>query len=219
MTFIAYGDPHGNYKPLRTAVADHAPTSLILLGDLDLVRPLQEELAASAPGVDAWWIAGNHDGDSPEWHDRLFLSAPDRNLNARFADLDGLRVGGLGGIFRERIWYPRFADEQPTYKSRDEMVRMMKHQERWRKGVPLKHRVSIWKDDYDRLAGLRLDVLVTHEAPTSHRHGFQAIDRLVKATGAKLVIHGHHHQSYAAELPGGIRVRGLGKAEAWKVEI
>jgi hypothetical protein len=31
-------------------------------------------------------------------------------------------------------------------------------------------------------------------------------------------VHGHHHTSYAAVLPNGIRVRGLGLAELWRLD-
>jgi len=59
---------------------------------------------------------------------------------------------------------------------------------------------------------------VTHEAPSSHPHGFEVIDRLAENAGARLIVHGHQHQSYAATLPGGVRVRGLGLAEPWVME-
>jgi hypothetical protein len=62
-------------------------------------------------------------------------------------------------------------------------------------------------------------VLVTHEAPSCHRHGFAAIDRLAEVAAARLIVHGHHHESYAAKLPGGIDVRGLGFAEPWVLEM
>jgi hypothetical protein len=56
---------------------------------------------------------------------------------------------------------------------------------------------------------------VTHEAPSSHPHGFPVIDALAGRCGARLIVHGHHHQSYQAELPNGISVRGLGLSETW----
>ena len=50
-------------------------------------------------------------------------------------------------------------------------------------------------DIYQRLGRLRADILVTHEAPSAHVHGFMAIDDLAIQLGAKLVVHGHHHES------------------------
>jgi hypothetical protein len=81
--------------------------------------------------------------------------------------------------------------------------------------LPLFHRDTIFPEDFDRLAAIGCDILVTHEAPSSHPHGFAAIDALAAACGARLIVHGHHHQSYAAELGNGIKVRGLGLAEPW----
>ena len=45
--------------------------------------------------------------------------------------------------------------------------------------------------------------------------GFGVIDDLASACGARLIVHGHHHQSYDAVLPNGVRVRGLAIAETW----
>jgi hypothetical protein len=59
---------------------------------------------------------------------------------------------------------------------------------------------------------------VSHEAPSSHPHGFAVIDSLAESCGAWLIVHGHHHHSYEATLPNGIRVRGLGLAEPWRLE-
>ncbi len=77
------------------------------------------------------------------------------------------------------------------------------------------NRDTIFPEDFERLRGARFDVLVTHEASSSHPHGFAPIDELAAQGGARWIVHGHHHQSYAATLPNGIRVRGLGLAECW----
>ena len=85
--------------------------------------------------------------------------------------------------------------------------------------VPLFHRDTIFPEDFDALAALRCDILVTHEAPSSHPHGFAAIDALAETCGACLIVHGHHHQSYEAILPNGIKVRGLGLSEPWLLDF
>jgi hypothetical protein len=36
---------------------------------------------------------------------------------------------------------------------------------------------------------------------------------------ARLIVHGHHHESYTAELASGIDVRGLAVAETWVLEM
>jgi len=51
-------------------------------------------------------------------------------------------------------------------------------------------------------------ILLTHEAPSCHRHGFEELDLLAEVMGAKLIVHGHHHSHYNACLESGIRVCG-----------
>ena len=42
---------------------------------------------------------------------------------------------------------------------------------------------------------MRADVLVTHAAPSVHRHGFEALDLLATALGEHTTFHDHHHDS------------------------
>jgi hypothetical protein len=84
---------------------------------------------------------------------------------------------------------------------------------RWRDGLPLPMRDAIFPDDVRALRGLRADVLVTHEAPSCHKNGFVGIDNAAKLCRAKLIVHGHHHESYESVLPNGARVIGLAKAD------
>ena len=41
----------------------------------------------------------------------------------------------------------------------------------------------------------RADILITHEAPSYHPNGFQILDDLARALGAKVTVHGHHHDA------------------------
>jgi predicted phosphodiesterase len=218
---VAVGDPHGDYKPLLKACHEHQPEAVILLGDCDLERPLREELApVFAAGIRVLWIHGNHDADRPHWHANLFDGHPEGSLHARWQQVGGLIIGGLGGVFRESVWYPRVdADAEPVRRTRLEFLRRLSKPSRWKGGIPMKHHATIFPEDFEKLRRFRLDVLVTHEAPTTHKHGFAALDKLARETRAKLLIHGHHHYSYEAELPKGTRVRGLGKAEPWVIEL
>ena len=72
---------------------------------------------------------------------------------------------------------------------------------------------SIWPEDYDYLAGQKADILVTHEAPSSHPAGVAALDALARAMGARLIVHGHHHVNYLATAEDGLQA--LGVAAAW----
>ena len=78
-------------------------------------------------------------------------------------------------------------------------------------------RDAIFPEDVQALLGLRADVLVTHEAPSCHRHGFVGIDQAAALCRARMVVHGHHHESYQGTLPSGVPVRGLGKADVFRL--
>jgi predicted phosphodiesterase len=215
---ILYGDPHGEWRPLLRACQEDPPEGVVIVGDCDLAVPLREQLAPLfSAGIKVRWIPGNHDKDSEQWHDRLFLDHPEGNLQGKWCQLGGRIVAGLGGVFKEKLWYPRFEDSGPRHASRAEFMRWLPKTDRWRGGLPMKIRDAVFPEDALALQGLRVDVLVTHEAPSCHRHGFVGIDNAAHACRAQLIVHGHHHESYAGTLPGGARVRGLAKAEVFRV--
>ena len=187
------GDVHGHFQHVIDAVREHTPAAIVLLGDIQANKPLERELEWILDETEVWFIHGNHDTDSEADYDNLFGSQlADRNLHGRVVDVAGVRIAGLGGIFRGQVWRP---PETPSYRSAKEFARTQGAGNRWREGLPLKHRSSIFPDDHDRLAKLRADVLVTHEAPAVHPHGFDAIDRLARQMQASTTFHGHHHDS------------------------
>jgi predicted phosphodiesterase len=213
MLFV--GDPHRNFGPILRACAARPPDTLILLGDCECDAPLPELLApAIAAGWDVRWILGNRDTDTARAFDNLEGALPQGELGGRVAMIDGVRIAGLSGVFKPRVWHPVECPE-PQFHTRAEFLRAMKAAEHWRGGLPLWHRDTIFPEDFDHLRSQRFDVLVTHEAPSSHRHGFAAIDALAEQGGARWIVHGHHHASYTATLPNGVQVRGLGLAECW----
>ncbi len=221
MTILFAGDPHRNFTPILRASAALPVGALILLGDLDCQRPFTETFAPLLrQGWRTHWILGNHDCETEAAYDNLVGDHPRGDLGFRLTDIDGVRVAGLPGVFKPSIWYPRSDDgsapiDAPRYRNREAFLAALPTGREWRGGLPLWHRDSIFPDDVDRLAEQKFDVLVTHEAPSCHRHGFAVIDELAASGGATLIVHGHHHDSYAATLPNGIAVRGLGLAEPW----
>ena len=205
------GDPHGNFSPILRACGSHSPGTLILLGDCDLPAPLVRVFAPVIDqGWDVRWILGNHDTETEAAYDNLTLAGGD--LGLRVTTIGGVRIAGLSGVFKPRVWQP---GEPPSFQNRSAFRAALQPQQLWRGGLPLFHRDTIFPEDFDRLGALRCDVLVSHEAPSSHPHGYAAIDALAETCGASLIIHGHHHQSYKATLPNGISVRGLGLSESW----
>ena len=186
------GDPHGHFDHIVEAVNTHRPTAVVLLGDLQPQKPLEQVLKPILDRTEVWWIPGNHDTDSDADYDNLFGSTlADHNLHGRVAEVAGVRIAGLGGIFRSQIW---FTPGEPRYPSTEAFLAQCGKGNRWRGGLPRKHRSSIFPSDYNSLLQERADVLITHEAPSCHPHGFQAIDNLAVNLGARKVYHGHHHE-------------------------
>ncbi len=210
------GDPHGVYEPILRACAAQPPGCLILLGDQDLDRaPLRSVLApVFAAGWQVLWIMGNHDADTEVRYDNLAGDHPEGDIGSRVVEVAGVRIAGLGGVFKPRVWSPATVSEKaetdpPQYATRAAFHAALRPGEAWRGGLPLWHRDTIFPEDFSTLAAQRFDVLVTHEAPGSLKHGVPAIGALAEAAGARLIVHGHHHTSYTARLASGIVVRGL----------
>jgi len=200
------GDPHGNFQPLIEAVRKYRPEAVVMLGDYDLERPLECYLDEIIGLTEVWWIAGNHDFQSPgKYHNLFHSSLADYGLHLRVREIAGLRIAGLGGIFLGRVWYP---PSQPKWINKRHFLNSQKPELRMHE-LSLKYRSAIWHDEYETLKALRADILVTHEAPSSHRFGFAAIGELASAMGAKHIFHGHLHENYAATIRRDIRVVGV----------
>lgn len=205
------GDTHGCLRHLEEAVLRLRPDALVLLGDIQAKSPLERELAGILDKTEVWWIHGNHDTDSEADYDNLFGSAlADRNLHGCVVEVAGVRIAGLGGIFRGRVWHPA---ERMAYESAEDFMARCTEEDPWRFGLPLRHRSSIFPEEYYRLVGQHADVLVTHEAPSCHPNGFEAIDELARSLGVKAAFHGHHHDrlDYSACWSGlGFKAYGVG---------
>ena len=207
------GDPHGRTREIAETIREHHPDAagVVFLGDLELAEPLEAAVEALPEGMHVGWIPGNRESDRPEFHDRLYGSELAGGcLHARVIDFGGVRIAGLGGVFRRRVWYP---GAEPHYTHRDafrwQLAREAMPEDDWREGLPLRAHTSIWPEDIEQLQGQRADILVTHEAPSCHPHGFAVIDELAQAMGAHTIVHGHHHQRYEAQLANGLRVLGV----------
>lgn len=190
------GDPHGSFDHIVEAALRTDASAVVLLGDLEPRRPLHEELQRIRDRV--WWIPGNHDADSDDLWMRVWGSGlSDRNVHGRLVTLpDGTRLAGLGGIFREAVWHPSPGAARggvPAFRSREEHAASTPPQERWRDGHARKHWGTIYANEVDRLSELQADVLVTHEAPGYHPHGFDLLDTLAQSMQVRAVVHGHHH--------------------------
>lgn len=209
------GDVHGDISHLLPALERERPAAVIFLGDIESPCPFHEFVRDISALTEVWWIPGNHDTDSEDNYCHLFESElAGRNLHGRVAEIAGIRVGGLGGVFRSQIWYP---PEEPRCLSYEDMVKeKFRHQKALtaaelarlkhhrpspevaqlvREGQLRKHRSTIFYADYFQLYGQPADILVTHEAPSCHPYGFTEIEALGQSMGIKFSFHGHQHDS------------------------
>lgn len=223
MTGLVFvGDLHRQWHHVRRGLEAPRPrpAAVVLLGDMECHEPL-DHLAAPLldAGVAVHWIAGNHDYDGGP---AMWANLADGALNPRTAPgalngvvrvIGGLRVAGLSGTFRRRVWEP---PEPPRLHARAELAADMatlgtdwNEAQRSAMAQALAA-MAIWPEDVAALRELRADVLATHEAPSSHPQGFTALEDLARAMGAGLLVHGHHHVGYRARATDGLIVQGVG---------
>ena len=192
------GDNHSHFEHIIRAVEEHRPDAIILLGDMEPARPLEVELAPILDKTEIRFIHGNHDADSQEVCQHVFGSKLfPLNLHGRVDTVAGVRVAGLGGIFRGKMWRP---PEEPNVlsfgallKDVDRQFRSGRISESYANDLKRIHMATIFPDQYHKLAKLEADVLVTHEAPSCHPMGFAALDHLARSMKVKHAFHGHHH--------------------------
>lgn len=194
------GDPHGRFRQVFDAVDIAGACAVVLLGDMEPKRPLQLELSPLIErNLPIWYIDGNHDADSDELWMRVWGSElAEQNVHGRVVELpDGRLLAGLGGVFRESVWYPRASAArggEPAFRSMRDHARSTPRQDRWSgTGPHRKHWGSIYPETVDKLADMRADILISHEAPGYHQHGFELLDTLAQSMSAKVVVHGHQH--------------------------
>jgi len=200
------GDPHGEFAHILDAAKEHRPDAVILLGDNTPRRALDQELAPILSLTAVWWIVGNHDTDEVAYYDNQFGSPlANRNLDGRVVEIAGLRVAGLGGVFRTKVW------NDPSAESPEAYLKICGKGNRWRGGLPLKHRSTIFRSQVAILSKQRADVLVTHEAPDLHPHGSAVLADLAANLRVKHALHGHHHidRKYDGGVWVGVGLRGI----------
>lgn len=192
------GDNHSHFQHIVRAVQEHKPDAIVLLGDIEAQQPLELELAPILGVTEIRFIHGNHDTDSEEsWRHLTQSQLAHLNLHARVDTVAGVRIAGLGGIFRENVWYPWQTKHFENYDVFAKEARRWARLEKWSaqrtEKTLLTQLSTIFPAAFDALSKLQADVLVVHEAPSCHPRGFDAIDLLAKSMGVKTVFHGHHH--------------------------
>lgn len=224
------GDPHGIFTPAIGAALTRRPATLVLLGDYQLDRPLREVMApVIEAGIRVLAIAGNHDSDRQEWWERYEDSGQVERIDGRVVSVDGpdgpVRIGGLGGTFGGNVWYPDQIEgglkelKNGPHAITTRLVERAKIRpsERYRDGLKLRHMTRIWPEDVHEMVQMRADILITHEAPRPHRHGFQLLGELAEKMCARIHIHGHHHEDYQEKGHAGAHVVGVGLAGVYSL--
>ncbi len=236
------GDVHSHFDHIEQALdaAPAMPAAVIFLGDIEAPIPFEDCIAGIfRRDVQVYWIRGNHDTDTQESWDNL-QGSMHRNIDGRVVTIDGLKVAGLGGIFRGEVWHQGVNDGKPTYTCYAAYERALRNdrrikqrlskqdllqlqdvpsprstadlQDTYRAGKLLRAHSTLFPDVFERLATMKADILVTHEAASCHPHGFKEIDVLTRRMGA-IVFHGHHHESpdYSRKFDAlGFRAYGVG---------
>lgn len=196
------GDVHGEFKHIAEAVleAPVKPSWLIFLGDIDIDHmpfgEVIEPLRRNFPQTKVAFIHGNHDADTYEHWEKLYNCGDAVMLHGKVTELSGIKIAGLGGNFMGRIWKP---PSDPSFHSKEKAMNRGPYQ--WRDGQrpnPSLHG-AIYPDDFNRLASQRADILITHEAPSCHPYGWQALDELAVSMRVVRTFHGHQHDDRSDE--------------------
>ncbi len=229
MSLIFIGDIHQNWHHVEAGLSalPTPPHAAVLLGDIECALPLDQMAKPLLNrGVRVYWIHGNHEYDagSEMWAN---LAAPERNpltsagaLHARVIEIAGVRVAGLGGTFLPHVWS---GNAPPRLHRREQLAADLPFSRSdlgASQAAAFAHflaATAIWPEDIDALMDQKADVLVTHEAPSSHPAGVSVLDELARAMGARLIVHGHHHVTSHAEAHDGLRVLSVGAA--WAVGL
>ena len=196
------GDVHGHFKHITRSLIKAAvePRWLVFLGDIDIdhqpLREILEPLRRDFPEVRVAFIHGNHDADTYEHWAMLHDCGDALALHGRVLDLDGVRVAGLGGNFLGRIWSPPAA---ASFESRTLAMNRGPYQRRDGQRPNPKLFGAIYPDEFELLSKQRADILVTHEAPSCHPYGFEALDELAMSLQVVRSFHGHHHYDRSEE--------------------
>ncbi len=207
MKIVFIGDPHGLLNQAAAIAAEEQADLVILAGDQTPEEPMDEVMHRFP--CPARFILGNHDTDQ----DRFLLNhlpAWDKNINCKVIEFGGVRIAALGGVFRGTIWHSRQESSWRFY-DRDSFLKHCRPNTRFKNGLPRKHWSSIFPEDIEILKSKGpADVMVCHQPPSTHRHGFKDIDDLAATLGVKMIIHGHHHELYETVMDNGVKVVGLG---------
>lgn len=193
----------------------------------------------SSLGCRFLYVLGNHDYDNETQYLPILRSETlhwSRNLHGRVVEVDGVRIAGLGGTFKQSAWKPgvdtRYESAEDFLAANPGMVWHTRNpwdgqvEPRAKDRMYPAHRGSIFPDEVEGLRRLRADVLVTHEPPgtdylreRSPGMGWDLIADLARDMGASALVHGHIHCDYEERLDNGITVLGRGLSHGTSIDL
>lgn len=195
------GDVHNGFDYVEESLRGAAELSdkpwwIVFLGDLDLqdksFAEVVKRLKDIQPSIKVAYIYGNHDGDTHEKWELLKDCGDAVALHGVAVDLDGIRVAGIGGNFLGRVWMP---PNPPVFANRDEAYSSRPKHHTPRPSL----RSAIYFDEVKALQRNRTHILVTHEAPSCHYHGWEVFDETARVMGAYRLFHGHTHDDMSEQ--------------------
>jgi hypothetical protein len=164
---LFFGDNHSHFDHIIEAVEREKPDAIVLLGDIEAQRPLEVELAPILGNTVIRLIPGNHEVDSDLTFRNLFESKLAHcNLDGRVEEVVGVRIAGLGGIFRSKIWAPPEAPKFDSYA--DWLIASRRSQkpgafdDQVLSTAARTHQTTIFWDVYERRIG---DGPIVHRVP------------------------------------------------------
>ncbi len=92
------------------------------------------------------------------------------------------------------MWDPAVPAAEARFASARALRRAAPADGRWRVGISLRHRSTIFPEELVRLASQQADILVTHEGLGGMPDGQPRLDALARTMRVKLVVHGHLHR-------------------------
>jgi len=194
------GDVHGDFSTIeRIMKANSEIKCWLCTGDL-----ADETMEYFSPPVPLYWISGNHENwDKIEKMDKGILNIPClvHMTNAEIVQLGKTRILGLGGNY------------SPTYFG-FKKARLPKGRER--------HYVE--SEIEKCLKSRKIDILITHEAPSPYYRNDEDIGRreitdILRATKPGIHFFGHHHWFGVFEIEKGIKSVCLDKPKTSWIKL
>jgi Icc-related predicted phosphoesterase len=196
----ALADIHGNFDAMRRAMDRHPDVRFWLcVGDVASRSGVYPE-----PPAPVYWIKGNNENfDSiaaGELPDSLHYLP-----NGVAADIDGIRVAGLGGTFAPSLYDTPAADLPHPRKATAKATVLADRRRHF-----VRQEVEACKELND------VDVFLTHEAPRPYfagdgprrnDAGKAPVNEVLAALKPRLHLFGHHHRFTEQERQG---VRSIG---------